>query len=182
MTRLELYVGPNPLGCRLQVHRAKTEYQEIEQLANSESTILMPMSWASYPSSTSGDNCRCRISENGCIDPSLCIAEHGSSAIPHLNRWCGMSVDQMSGVTYLHFFSGWGMPGAMKLLGRWPTKRAFLDLLDTRTDRRISHRNSKCRAELRFANGGGLIKLTLDSAGSKLFVVLMDIPDHWRIE
>nr|WON42280.1 hypothetical protein [Actinidia fungus negative-stranded RNA virus 2] len=123
-----------PAGCANQVARASVPVDLI-QLKESEAAITTPTSFTD-----ASPTCKCRISENGCIDCCECPDGHALFQIPVLSRWNWAIVDCMRGVSFLYGWSGWAAPSVLKLTGRWPTVQTIRHIW-TRTHRRLKHNN-----------------------------------------
>jgi hypothetical protein len=129
-----------PLGCGAQVARARYGVN-LTQLAASENSFTVPESFLQYPDYSS-EGCECRITEQGCIDPSLCLTIHGKAPLPTLTRWTFSSAIIIKGGCYLLAWSGWAHPAVMSLLHRYPKNRRIKDLIK-KTNARNLHLNEK---------------------------------------
>jgi hypothetical protein len=128
-----------PIGCKYQVHKAKTIVTDVGLLEGKERQITRPLSLVYIPDSVCGTECRCRIAENGTIDCSDCVTSHALSEIPEISRWCYQTIGHISGASYLQGWSGWAAPSVMKLLGRWPAVSAVIAMY-YRSEKNTTHR------------------------------------------
>jgi len=126
-----------PAGCGAQVERAK-KGANLTQLAATEKLIPVPNSFAGVPESACSKLCECRITENGCIDPSLCTVRHSLAALPNLTRWTFATAGIITGGCNQLCWSGWAHPAVMALLDRFPTCGEIKRLLG-RTHKKLLH-------------------------------------------
>jgi hypothetical protein len=121
METVPSFAGKTDLACSNQLRRAKGPSQRIEEVLTADALALGNDPIEAHMHDVLYPGCKCRISENGCIDPSECQIEHKLFRIPILNRWCDQSTCRIRGGGELLLWSGWARPAAMKLLGRHPT-------------------------------------------------------------
>jgi hypothetical protein len=121
MEHVPSFTGATQLGCQAQLIRARGPPQSIAEVLQADLLALNdePIDTHMLPIVYSG--CGCRISENGCIDPSECRISHPLFRIPILSRWCDQTTCRLRGGGALLLWSGWARPSVMKILGRFPT-------------------------------------------------------------
>jgi len=121
MEVIESFTGVSQIACRNQLLRARGPAQTIADILLLDGLALNNEPLTEHMSDIFYGGCGCKISENGCIDPSECRISHKLYRIPTINRWCDATTSHMRGAGALLLWSGWARPSAMKLLGRHPT-------------------------------------------------------------
>jgi len=138
--------GAPARGCEAQQKRAK-QGVNLAELEASEASVPVPDDFDQVPDLHATLACECTISENGCIDPSLCLVEHSLAAIPAITRWNFHSAERIVGGCQQVGWSGWAHPAVMKILGRFPTNRGIQHVM-ARTHKAIQHLNEKVKPRL----------------------------------
>lgn len=121
--------GTTALACANQLRRARGPPQSLAEVLTADTLALNDGNITVHMLPTLYPGCACRLSENGCIDPSGCQSDHSLFRIPMLNRWCDQTTCRVRGGGYLLLWSGWARPAAMKLLGRHPTLAQVANLV-----------------------------------------------------
>nr|QXN75411.1 MAG: hypothetical protein [Grapevine-associated negative single-stranded RNA virus 1] len=126
------YEGSSPLGCGMQVRRARVCTQELALIKEQDDELSI-IDRETFKIRARAENyilCECRIAENGCIDPSWCNVKHTLHAVPRMERWCDLTTAEIDGGAHLLFWSGWARPSVLKLYGRWINKRTLRHALE----------------------------------------------------
>jgi len=138
--------GAPARGCEAQQKRAK-QGVNLAELEASEASVPVPDDFSAIPDLHATLACECTIAENGCIDPSLCLAEHSLAAIPAITRWNFHSAERIAGGCQQVGWSGWAHPAVMKILGRFPSNRGIQHVM-ARTHKSIQHLNERVKCHL----------------------------------
>jgi len=172
--------GVTSIGCKAQLARARSGSQSIlEVLAADALSIGDDVREHIEPVSPSA--CMCRISENGCIDPSECLVSHKLYSIPIITRWCDETTCRIRGGGPLILWSGWARPAAMKLLGRYASNGRVRSLV-SRSHPRTLH--TRLRFSLSSRHDPEINQLVMDirsnKKGEKGFILLRNMNSRIR--
>jgi hypothetical protein len=163
MDIVPIYSGNDPLGCSSQVHKARKFTTSISQLQRDDLFLVRrdifsfsdPIQKLSLSTA-----CQCRISENGCIDPSDCTVQHPLFAVPKINRWCDYTTANLYGAAHSIFWSGWARPAALSLSNRYTTVAEVRDIL-SRSHQRTKHMSHRFDYSIEYDSALGVDVLNL---------------------
>lgn len=150
------FTGTRALGCSIQVERARSSDTSVFLVKDADSKALEARSLIATVSPEMFTGCRCRIAENGCIDPSECPVTHLKIPIPVITRWCDATTSLIQGAGHLVFWSGWARPAVLSITARFPTVNQVRALL-ARSDQRTTHVNFRFDYRIRTDAETGLI-------------------------
>lgn len=132
------YTGASDTSCQAQLARSRGPAQTIDEIFMADSLALNDSDIKNHVADVHYSGCGCRISENGCIDPSECRAAHTLYRVPVINRWCDQTTCQLRGAGALILWSGSARPAVLKILGRHPTVEQVIWLIQ-RSHPKILH-------------------------------------------
>lgn len=115
------FTGYSTIACSAQLARARRMSQTEHDVLSTDNALISAVGLQKMVRSVLDPPCGCAISENGCVDVSLCTQYHTHIPVPVISRWCDQTTALLVNCGALVFWSGWARPSVLSIIGRAPT-------------------------------------------------------------